>query len=161
MTVHQQHQVLSMLLAAVVHCQSWRTWSHFCSSAQSHSCLVTLILQESHSSRLDRAGVHHEGWLLGVLRSIRVGPNGNMSDRLLGHSFVQESHSSRLEKRKKEAAAKEAMEQEMAAANKEKETAAAAAAAAEAEKRAQQRQQYATPGGAQRRATTPRRPLGL
>ena len=74
---------------------------------------------------------------------------------------MQESHSSRLEKRRKEAEAVDAMNAEMAVATQQKEAAAAAAAAAEAEKRGKQRENMATPGVAPRRATTPRRHIGL
>eukprot|EP00878_Enallax_costatus_P037454 GHUV01042311.1.p1 GENE.GHUV01042311.1~~GHUV01042311.1.p1 ORF type:complete len:486 (+),score=136.42 GHUV01042311.1:211-1668(+) len=84
----------------------------------------------------------------------------------LGPMFfsVKESHSSRLEKRKKEAEAAAAMKAEMEASVKQKEQdAAAAAAAAEVAARTKQREAIATPGlaTAGRRATTPRRPLGL
>jgi hypothetical protein len=77
--------------------------------------------------------------------------------------FLQESHSSRLEKRKKEAAASEAMAEEMVKARAKKEQEAAAAAAAEAAKLTAQRSVIATPGRdiPGRRATTPRRPTFL
>jgi len=83
----------------------------------------------------------------------------------LGPMFfsIKESHSSRLDKRKKEAAATEAMAEEMIKARAKKEQEAAAVAAAEAEKLAAQRSAIATPGREVpgRRATTPRRPTFL
>jgi hypothetical protein len=72
---------------------------------------------------------------------------------------LQESHSSRQERRKKEAATAAAMAAEAEQAEQAKASAAAAAAAEEAERRQKAREAAATPAG--RRATTPRRPLGL
>uniref|UniRef100_A0A383VUX4 RNA helicase n=1 Tax=Tetradesmus obliquus TaxID=3088 RepID=A0A383VUX4_TETOB len=79
----------------------------------------------------------------------------------LGPMFfsIKESHSSRQERRKKEAATAAAMAAEAAQAEEAKAAAAAAAAAEEAERRQKAREAAATPAG--RRATTPRRPLGL
>jgi hypothetical protein len=77
---------------------------------------------------------------------------------------VQESHVSRLEKRKKEAAATEAMAAEMKEATARQQAAVeAAAAAAEADRLARQRSAVATPGRepVNRRMTTPRRPTFL
>eukprot|EP00882_Tetradesmus_deserticola_P004928 GHRQ01005192.1.p1 GENE.GHRQ01005192.1~~GHRQ01005192.1.p1 ORF type:complete len:636 (+),score=353.65 GHRQ01005192.1:179-1909(+) len=79
----------------------------------------------------------------------------------LGPMFfsIKESHSSRQERRKKEAATAAAMAAEAAQAEEAKAAAAAAAEAEEAARRQQAREAAATPSG--RRATTPRRPLGL
>ncbi|WIA21045.1 hypothetical protein OEZ85_005370 [Tetradesmus obliquus] len=79
----------------------------------------------------------------------------------LGPMFfsIKESHSSRQERRKKEAATAAAMAAEAAQAEEAKAAAAAAAAAEEVERRQKAREAAATPAG--RRATTPRRPLGL
>jgi hypothetical protein len=76
---------------------------------------------------------------------------------------VQESHVSRLEKRKKEAAATEAMAAEMKEATARQQAAVEAAAAAEADRLARQRSAVATPGRepVNRRMTTPRRPTFL
>jgi pre-mRNA-splicing factor ATP-dependent RNA helicase DHX38/PRP16 len=80
----------------------------------------------------------------------------------LGPMFfsIKQSHSSRLQQRRKEREAEASMEAEAAA--KAAADAAAAAAAEEERRRALQRDAIATPGRAPpRRMTTPRRPVGL
>jgi pre-mRNA-splicing factor ATP-dependent RNA helicase DHX38/PRP16 len=84
----------------------------------------------------------------------------------LGPMFfsLKESHSARVQQRRREREATAAMAAEAAAAEAKREEAAAAAARAEEARRSAQRQSIATPGAsasaAQRRPTTPRR-IGL